>query len=421
MILKKSFMTLAILILVFCLSSAAFAALIVTPTTPTAALSFQVGQNTRSQLLTNLNKNIQMEGYFVASSTPILVQNLELVRGGTPPAPDKYVPLVGTIPTSFKNGAKVRVTGLLQKPTGENLQNENLALQISAGAQASILQNQPSVMATPNVLTSIPNIPMTPVAGNRYALLIGGGATGTNNYVRFWNDLWVMYHILLARGYSPANIRVAYAAGIPYPGGSGLPINYQANIAGINAAFSYFVPRVQANDSMLVFVSGMSGPPGSAGPTPVLWGWGWQPISPMGFATQVNRIANYREMTIHLSSAFGGAFIPSLIRPKRIIITAASATKDAYCDPTYTFTNFNLWYMSALVGHHLIYSTAMSADTNGNGKISKTEAYNFTLPRPGLIPISAQQPQYEDNGALPSRWGPVPSGTEGAVGANSYY
>jgi hypothetical protein len=427
MSLRRTLVVSILLVFVFCLCAVLSAAPSVTPTALNSSPNLLLGS--RSQLLQSLNKNIQLEGFFVNSSTPILVENLALVGEEKPIPPDKYVPLTGTIPSSLKFGAKVRLAGLLTKPTGA-LQNESLALQLATGAQPTVLQ-QPSTTLmnqAPLVLPgTIPPIPNPSFPGNRYALLIGGGVDGPHNYIRYWNDLKAMYLILRATGYSANNIKVAYAYGTPFPGGTGMPVDYAANMVGITAAFSYFAPRVTAADRLYIFVAGQGDLPGTGHLTTVYWGWGWQPISPAMFAGQVNRIVNYQQMTIQMTQAYGGAFIPLLTRPKRIIITAGSAMANTYAHPSYMYGNFNYWYLSALRRRFLIGDAPFVVDFNSNGFISKTEAYNTTLTRPGgpygsgILPISAQQPQFEDNGAMPSRWAPMPSGGEGMVGFNSYY
>ncbi|MCX6374459.1 MAG: hypothetical protein NTU88_00210, partial [Armatimonadetes bacterium] len=89
--------------------------------------------------------------------------------------------------------------------------------------------------------------------------------------------------------------------------------------------------------------------------------------------------------------------------------------------------NFNYWYLSALQGSELLGGRSVRADTNGDRTVSIAEAYNFTLDKPGgmsaggtIPPISAQMPQFEDNNAPPSRFGPLPGAGEGLVGAVTY-
>ncbi|MHB1458435.1 MAG: caspase family protein [Armatimonadota bacterium] len=376
----------------------------------------KLGTINRNQLLKQLNKPIQLEGYFYNGSIPMIVENMELIQSDTPLPPDKYVPLQGSIPSSFKPGARVKIGGLVQKPTGQELQDENAAIKLSSEMQSSIIaEPSASMLESTQLMTIIaPSLVATPAQGKRYALLIGGGKNQANDYIRYWNDLKMMYQIMLSKGYEPANIRVAYSNG--YPKGAGMPVNFPATIPAIQAAFSYFVPKIKAEDSFYIFVAGQGAPPGTVAGTTVYWTWVNAPMTPMMFASQVNRILTYKEMTIQMSQSFSGGFIPVLARPKRVIITSSASNKEAYAHPSFLMGNFSLWSLSAYHGHFLLNGGAINADSNSNGNVSVAEAYNFSLGKPGIIPINAQMPQFEDNGVPPSRFGHIPVAGEGALG-----
>jgi hypothetical protein len=262
--------------------------------------------------------------------------------------------------------------------------------------------------------------PRTPVLtmGKRYALLIGTGMNPANNHVRFWNDLVIMYQHMLSQGYNQADIRVAYANGAPRSGS--MPVHYPAVMAALNAAFGYFVPKMTANDELYIFVAGLGTPPGYP---PAYWLWGNAQMSPVMFAGQVNRIVNYKRIVVHMSHGYCGAFIPPLTRPKRIIITSAAAHRDSFAHPSMQFNNFNYWYLSALRGKTIFGNAPAAGDTTSDSQVSLGEAYNFTLNKPGgssIPPVSYQMPQFEDNGAPPSRFGLLPAGGEGNIGMTDF-
>ena len=377
----------------------------------------RLGSFTRNQISKQMNKPIELEGYFYDGSIPMIVENMDLLRNDQPLSPDKYVPLQGSIPASFKTGAKVKIGGIVQKPVGQDLQSENAAVKLSDERQSSVLAPPSAAMLEPNqimaVAASSVAIPLQP--GKRYALLIGGGKNPANDFIRYWNDLKMMYLILLSKGYEPANIRVAYSHGLAK--GAGMPVNFAAAIPAIQAAFTYFVPKVKAADTLYIFVAGQGAPPGTiSGSTTAYWAWPGTPMTPAMFAAQVNRITAYKEITIHMNQSFSGGFIPLLSKPKRVILTSSAATKEAFAHPSLLMGNFSLWCLSAYHGHFLLSGTPVNADLNGNGNVSIAEAYNFALGKPGAPPISMQMPQFEDTGTPPSRFGTVPGGGEGAFG-----
>ena len=131
---------LAVVVSLLCLVAAAHGA---QSDTNAQSSSILVGAQNRTQLLQQLNKNVTMQGYFYNGSIPMLVENLELLRPETPLPPEKYIPITGPIPSSLKPGARIRIEGKLQAPTGEKLQGENIGLQLSPQGQASIIETPP--------------------------------------------------------------------------------------------------------------------------------------------------------------------------------------------------------------------------------------------------------------------------------------
>lgn len=64
-----------------------------------------------------------------------------------------------------------------------------------------------------------------------------------------------------------------------------------------------------------------------------------------------------------------------------------------------------------------VYSEATyHADTNGDGKVSILEAYNFARSQDPC----PETPFYEDNGAAPAHSGAMPSGGDGALGQTTF-
>ena len=410
-----------VLAMLVCSSVTAFCAeLVSTPTLQTAAIQLA----TRSQLLQQLNKSVKLEGYYYDGSIPMLVEDMKLVQSGVPIPPDKYVPITGPIPPSLKPGARVAINGLLQKAPSGDLAQEGVVLQFQS---APSIQQGISNLLTPQIAVSNLGVmkpqPLKTITGKRYALLIGTGSNPANTWSRFWNDVaWMHYIMVDGYGYDPANIRVLYANGYRLPGSTyQMTINGPASWPAVQAAFAYFASKMTANDELYIFMAGLGAPIGSVsgGPT-AFWLWNY-PMTPTLFAGQVNRIINYKRIVVHMNQAYCGYFIAPLTRPKRIIVTTAAPNKNSYAHPSLAFNNFNYWYLSALRGKMLIGDAPVNYDTNHDGKVSLAEAYNFTLGKPGssaqgIPPINSQMPQFEDNGAVPSRFGPLPSGSEGIVG-----
>lgn len=410
--------------LVFSSVTAFAAELVSSPTLKTAAVQLA----TRSQLLQQLNKSVKLEGYYYDGSIPMLVEDMQLVQSGVPIPPDKYVPITGPIPSSLKPGARVAINGMLQKAPRGDLAHESVVLQFQSAP--SIQQGISNLLTPQTAINTLgvmkPKLQKPIAVGKRYALLIGTGSNMADTWVRFWNDVaWMHYIMVNDYDYDPANIRVLYANGYRRPGSKyPMTLNGPATWSDVQAAFAYFASKMTANDELYIFMAGLGANPGSVPGAPTAFWLLNYPMTPTMFAGQVNRIINYKRIVVHMNQAYCGYFIPSLTRPKRIIVTTAAANKNSYAHPSLSFNNFNYWYLSALRGKMLIGDVPVNFDINHDGKVSLAEAYNFTLGKPGssaqgISPIDYQMPQFEDNGTVPSRFGPLPSGSEGIAGMSN--
>lgn len=415
---KKSYTLIALFLVCLLIAISAVYSITASESRAVNTAKVQTAQVNRTVLMNSMNKSVTIEGFYFNDSIPMIVQDLKLVQVDDPIPPDKYIPVTGTVPSSVKLGDKIKVTGKVQKPTERNLLGESLSIQIE-GSGVSVLQKTPVLQEKLDITASLEPIQPVQTLYQKYAILIGGGKNYANDYVRYWNDITRTYLILKDKGYKPENIRVCYSNGVPRS--SSMPVNYPANTSGISAAFSYIGAKAKENDTVFIMVSGQNSPPGDVATTTAYWTWQNVPVTPNQFAYQVNKITKYKQMYIFIHPSYSGGFIPYLKKDDRVIITSAAANRSAYAHPSYYYGNFNYWYLSALTGHVLLGGSAVNADANSNGKVSLTEAYNFTLPRTGLAPITYQVPQFEDNGVLPSHFGTMPTGGDGLIGKDSYW
>jgi hypothetical protein len=97
-------------------------------------------------------------------------------------------------------------------------------------------------------------------------------------------------------------------------------------------------------------------------------------------------------------------------------MSACSRFEFSYAASSCPLDEFTFWYFAALTGTKPDGSGTVNADTNGDGKISILEAYNFARSHD----TRPETPFYEDNGVWPCHSGAMPSGGEGALGASTY-
>ena len=86
-----------------------------------------------------LNKQVELEGYFYDGSVPILVEDMDLLNNDSPLPSDKFVPITGPLTSEFKSGAKVRLGGKIKpNPAGAD-GSEKLVLDITEFRKAEVL------------------------------------------------------------------------------------------------------------------------------------------------------------------------------------------------------------------------------------------------------------------------------------------
>jgi hypothetical protein len=130
----------------------------------------------------------------------------------------------------------------------------------------------------------------------------------------------------------------------------------------------------------------------------------------------VNKITNYDRILITMEQCFSGSFIPSLTAARRTVMTACSATESSWARAGLVYDEFTFWYFAALTGSKPDGTGAVNADTNGDGKISIVEAYNFARSHDG----ASETPYFEDDGVAPGHSGAMPAGGDGVQSATIF-
>jgi hypothetical protein len=429
----------------------------------TQAPVHKMGAITRNQLLQQVNKSVQIEGFFYNGSIPMVIDNIERVKIDMMLPPDSYVPIVGPLPSGLRSGDRIVIQGTIQRPTAQDpagVRRESLIIKVAAAKDISRLKV--SVARLEGRVISAGRIRF---AGQvtvlprqvKYAVLIAGGGDPANNHRRYWNDLKTMYAILTANGYNAANIYVLYADGTARD--AGMPVNYSASKANIATVFNLLASKMTGFDKLYIMLNDHGGglmttatggyPAGLYGgfndtngdetgeayneatynidmtgdgdkndsfkvdETLSLWG---EKISDEEFAAEVNKIGNYATMIIQMKQCFCGGFTADMTRTNRIIMASASPEQVSWAHSSLDFGEFTYWYFAALTGNKPDGGGAVNADANGDGKISILEAYNFARANDGRT----ETPFYEDNGIKPSHSGAVPNGGDGTLGSTTF-
>jgi len=373
----------------------------------------------KTLLLKAFDKVTTVEGFYYDGSIPMLVDDINRVAQNKIMPDGSYVPLDRKL-TSVRAGDRVSLVGKLVKPTARSsaqFRNQFAVLELEATPQVSVLERAARPILFDRRVVFNPKL-IWALKPNNYAILIVGGWDAAHNYLRYWNELKATYTMLVARGWPTANIKVIYADGAHWPGDASIPVHYSATKANINAAFAAFAAKMKFNDKLYVMLNdhGGSGPSGAAGDETLAL-WNHVEMRDNEFGAAVNLITNYGSMIIQMEQCYSGGFVDNLTAPKRVVVSACTATQSSWAlPPNYTWNWCTYFWLAALTGTKPDGAGAVNADANGDGKVSMLEAFNYARSHDQGNEI----PQYEDNGALPAHSGAMPAGGEGTLGAATF-
>lgn len=389
--------------------------------------NLRLGVITRNQLLLQVDKEVEVEGFYYDGSIPMVVDSMETVRMDKVMPLDKYVPIVGPRPTGLEWGARIKVKGRVQRPTAGDplgVQGQSVILRVSGAAQIQVLQASVQLynpLAQVRIVSKFAGR-ITVNRQDKYAVLIAGGWNAANSHLRYWHDLVAMYNILKNAGYTPANIYVIYADGVARDGS--IPVNYSATKANISTVFTQLAAKMDALDTLYIMTND-HGDPGTGDPSgdetathtdESLCIWNQVLMTDDEFAAEMNKIQAYDKIIMQMKQCFSGGMIDDATKPNRIIMSSSSATQVSYGRMANDYGEFTFWYFSALTGNKPDGTGAVNADANNDGKVSIMEAWNFARSHD----TAPETPFYEDNGVKPGHSGAMPAGGEGVIGAATY-
>jgi hypothetical protein len=252
------------------------------------------------------------------------------------------------------------------------------------------------------------------VYDNYYAVIVQGDMPSGDSYNEFWLDNVIMYQTLLEYGYAPENIHVLYGYGqdetnFPCPWYQETMVDYPAFKQDARDLFTWMrdgnpaegIAKVTENDFIYLYTFDHGGSNGGCNATLCFMDGC---MSDSEFASYFNQI-DYRHRAVAMQQCFSGGFIDNLANDTTVVLTAANCYESAYEGNEYEVCNghtmhhgeWNYWYMSALRGHKpLPGEQPVNEDTNGDGKVSFWEAFQYALDNDD----APEHPQYSDPGGL---------------------
>lgn len=242
-----------------------------------------------------------------------------------------------------------------------------------------------------------------------YAVLINGGRNRLTNHERYWNDCAFLYRtlrqechlppdhitLLMADGDNPdkdmlRNGAMGFASSstdLDSDGESDLTLS--ATRQNVEDAFCQLSEKITANDHLFVFITD-HGECDSDGNIH-LWLWGNERLSPQELAAIINQ-CKPKTMNILFGQCYAGAFVAPLQDEGRIITAACADNQMSWACKEKAFDEFVYHWICAIAQHDEL-GQPVSSDTNGDGRVSMQEAYNYALQndrRPETPSLTAQ-------------------------------
>lgn len=401
-----------------------------------------------------VDKTVVVEGIFVRDPLPMLVTDLDIVIVNTPMPKDQYIMLVGKeaeeIDPKEYGGQKLRVTGIVTPlEYFENYRGENVGIELIS---YEIIERLKRYYVWVEPVTILPYLELR-LPYRRYAILFSGGIKKAYNHVRYWNDLKFMYSTLVNK-YGYTDIVILYADGEGLDGQ--IPVHYSANQTSLETVFNLLRENSTEEDFVFIFTTNHGGGFLKAGceirggkvdvngdeprediileedcnldlnddgdkTDQVSWDeelYSWEgSIFDDTFHTLLTNL-KYDRMVIVMEQCFGGGLIADMAQrgSNKIIISAAGEYEFSRAmPPSYNYDEFSYHFTSAINGADPK-GKKVDADTNGDGKISMVEAFNYAISKDTQL----ETPWYEDSGDGIPHSGKMPAYGEGVLGGETF-
>lgn len=259
--------------------------------------------------------------------------------------------------------------------------------------------------------------------GDRYALLISGGASQGNNHIRYWGDIAFIFCALKHYyGYSDSEIVVCMSDGdnpaADRSNGTSSPLDLDgddvddyeldATYATVTDQLQYLVDNVGAGDMVFVYTTDHGGSSGGYNTYLNLWNWGT--IADSDFASYIDDFPASTIKLFCMEQCYSGGFIDDLEDLDNVVIaTAVPYNKLSYAGDTYPYFDQFAYEWTAAVNFHdhdeypipdiptSFYRTGpVDADEDDDGFCQMDEA--FTWSDDHQYPLD--DPQFEDTSAI---------------------
>lgn len=231
-------------------------------------------------------------------------------------------------------------------------------------------------------------------AGHLYAVLVNGGRNRLTNHERYWNDCAFLYRTLRQTFHIPKrNITVLMSDG-GKPGedmlredgrgfvsssgdldGDGqIDVDFAATEQTLGQTLINLSKQLTMDDHLFLFITDHGGSKNKENDS-FIWLWDDQQLSDKHLGLLLS-IFNIGSLNILMGQCYSGGFIDDLIGNRRIVATACSGSEQSWTCPDKPYDEFVYHWTCAVNGSDET-GNPINADTNGDGKVSMAEAFDY--------------------------------------------
>ena len=229
--------------------------------------------------------------------------------------------------------------------------------------------------------------------GHVHAVIISGGMNKLMNHERYWNDCAFLYRTLRNEyhfpkhditllisdgGESGRDMLLANGSGFAsspadLDGDGERDVWLPATLQQVEATLTELATRLTANDRLFLFLIDHGG--SDDGLHSYAWLWGSERLYGSRLA-QLLDVFHVASMGIVMGMCNSGGFMDDLCREHRVVVTSCTSSEQSWACRDKPYDEFVYHWTCAIAGHDSD-GNVINADTDSNGLISMTEAFDY--------------------------------------------
>lgn len=228
-------------------------------------------------------------------------------------------------------------------------------------------------------------------AKHNYAVIISGGGNKDYNYERYWNDCALIYstlinkynyckeqiYVIMADGTNPAVDRHLLngkfdSSPLDLDNDGEPDIRYAATRTSISTVFNELSLKLNTSNDLFIYTTDHGALINNHSYISL---WNGECISDSEFAKEVNKV-NANIVNVVMEQCHSGGFVNQLQAENRIIATACLQEEPSWASSNGYYNEFVYHWTSSIAGKYPN-GQLINADTDGNGKVSMLEAFNY--------------------------------------------